>query len=127
MGTVNDILSFDRKKTFVHAAWFYIIHLVLSFAVSFAIEFLWFAILFNESSHITDEKMVIVAKVLPAAYALVLSVLILRAKGFKVNYINFALLGSLVTYTLSVPLGMLFIAYLTTVGDGKLAGSKTLI
>ena len=114
MKRLKDILKLNDSKTFQSAVSFYLLHMVMSFVLTFLVVAVW--ILGFSQEPLSEEQIGTAATVLQVLYVVLLAVLLLRAKGRALAYVNLALLGILTTYVLHISIGLLCIAYATTLG-----------
>ena len=125
---MKSIFSFKNKKTFSQALGFYLFHLLFAFILSFVVTSILFIFILS-SDALGSGKDILFAKLFYTAYLILISVFIIknRKSQGKMGYLCLMLLGAIATYILNPWLGYLFLAYITTLGEGKSEMATTVV
>ncbi len=117
---MKSIFSFKNKKTFSQALGFYLFHLLFAFVLSFVVTSILFIFILSNDA-LGSGKDIIFAKLFYTAYLILISVFIIknRKSQGKMGYLCLMLIGAIATYIFNPWLGYLFLAYITTLGEGK--------
>lgn len=128
MNSLKLVFSLKNKKTFSQALGFYLFHALLIFIVILIGE-IFFFMLTSKDGSFDATKVMIFTKLSYTVYLILVSIFVIknRVSKNKIGYLCFMLIGAIVTYILNPWLGFLFLAYITTLGEGKSEAGATII